>query len=219
VKKIFCVVAAAGVVALPAVPAVAAGGAAAGSGGAATGGIPKNFLLYEKAVATHKNDEESSWKASGKRLARFVVNPCDKASLAKAGRKAARTLTYWSVPDFQRIEQVILYKSTTSAKSAMKELRAALKKCPAIKGEVQTYRYVSTATALGDEALRVRGQAYEENQPAVGGERSVVVRRANAIMIYFQSGEYGPPEAGDYRPMTRDAKKMLAKICAIAACR
>ncbi|MCG5212250.1 hypothetical protein [Streptosporangium sp. KLBMP 9127] len=206
--------------------AVLCAGALAGTGAAlvaaapagAAAGIPRGFLLYEKTAGTHDDNDETSWKIDNRRTARLAINPCDRSSLGKAGRTAGRTITYTSVPDFQKIEQVLLYGSAKAAEDTMKQVRAAVRKCAARTSDHSTYRYTAKGTALGDEALRVTGQAYNGKKSAIGGERSVIVRRGNAIIAYTQAGEYGKPAAGDHAMQLKDARKMTAKICSVARC-
>ncbi|MEV0586426.1 hypothetical protein [Nonomuraea sp. NPDC050310] len=181
--------------------------------------IPKGFLLYEKAAAQKDANPETSWQVSAAKTARFTVNPCNKQALGQAGRTAAKTITYTAVPDYAKSEQVILYASTQAAQESMTALRTALTTCAVRKDHGSaSYRFKGVPAALGDEALLVLGQFYQGRKPAIGGERAVVARRANAIVIYSQSGEWGRPAGTDYARQQKDAKAMLAKICAVAAC-
>ncbi|MGN9842720.1 hypothetical protein ACTMTI_31810 [Nonomuraea sp. H19] len=180
---------------------------------AAAAAVPNNFLLYEKAAATKDNDPETSWSASSKKSAALVVNPCQKAKLGQSGRKEARTLVYTAVPDYSKSEQVILYSSPAAASKAMRDLEAAARACGSAD-----YRYSARAVQFGDKALSVTGQAYHSGKPAVGGERALVTRRANALLIYTVSGEWGKPATSDFKQQTKDTKRMLAKICTIANC-
>ncbi|MGP4098553.1 hypothetical protein [Nonomuraea sp. KM90] len=180
---------------------------------AASLAVPNNFLLYEKAAAKKDNDPETSWSASGKTSARLVVNPCQKARLGQAGRTSARTLIHTAVPDYSKSEQVILYASAAAAGKAMRDLEAAVRACG-----TSGYRYSAAAIKLGDKGLSVIGQAYQGKKPAIGGERAIVTRRANALILYTVSGEWGKPAAADFKRQTQDSKRMLAKVCTIADC-
>ncbi|MFE3450966.1 hypothetical protein ACFXJ8_18770 [Nonomuraea sp. NPDC059194] len=180
--------------------------------------IPKGFLLWEKAAAKKDNDPETNWAVNRRATAKLTVNPCDKSALASAGRVAARTIVYTAVPDFQKSEQVILYATKDQATQALAELRAALRACGSIKTEGSEYRYSGKAVKLGDEGLAVTGQSYAGRKPAIGGERAIVSRRGTALVLYSQAGEWGKPAAADFAAQTKDAKKMLGKICAIASC-
>ncbi|GAA2667373.1 hypothetical protein [Nonomuraea recticatena] len=180
--------------------------------------IPQGFLLWEKAAATKDDNPETNWAVSGRTSARLTVNPCDKAKLASAGRVAARTIVYTSVPDFQRSEQVILFSSADLATQAMAGLRSALRTCATVKSQGPDYRYAGKKAALGDEGLAVTGQSYDGRRAAIGGERAIVTRRGNALVLYSQAGEWGKPAASDFAAQTKDARKMLAKICSIASC-
>ncbi|MFG1709004.1 hypothetical protein ACFLIM_37995 [Nonomuraea sp. M3C6] len=175
--------------------------------------IPNNFLLYEKAAAKKDDNPETSWSASGKKAARLVVNPCQQAKLGQSGRRQARTLIYTAVPDYSKSEQVILYSSPAAAGKALRDLQAAVRVCG-----TSGYRYSASTVDLGDNALKVTGQAYQGKKAAVGGERAIVTRRANALILYTVSGEWGKPAKGDFQQQTKDAKRMLAKVCTIANC-
>ncbi|MGW3345511.1 hypothetical protein ACWDA3_19540 [Nonomuraea rubra] len=180
---------------------------------AATVAIPNNFLLYEREAAKKDDNPETSWSATGKRTAPLVVNPCQQAKLGRAGRTQARTLTYTAVPDYSKSEQVVLYSSPAAAGKALRDLEAAVRACGR-----SGYRYSAAAIALGDKGLMVTGQAYQGGKPAVGGERAVVTRRANALILYTVGGEWGKPAKADFKRQTSDTKRMLAKICSLADC-
>ncbi|MFI6480427.1 hypothetical protein ACIBH1_21015 [Nonomuraea sp. NPDC050663] len=181
--------------------------------------IPNGFLLYEGQAAKKDDDPETSWQVTARKSALFAVNPCNKAGLAQKGRTAAKTIVYTAVPDFSKTEQVILYSSVEAAQDAMGELRAAVRKCAVRKDYgAGSYRFAASARSLGDEALAVRGQYYQGSKARIGGERAIVARRADAIVIYTQGGEWGKPASGDYARQAKDATRMLGKICEIAAC-
>ncbi|MBE1585149.1 hypothetical protein ACFPOI_49380 [Nonomuraea angiospora] len=175
--------------------------------------IPNNFLLYEQAAATKDKNPETNWTASGKKSAALVVNPCQKARLAQSGRTQARTLVYTAVPDYSKSEQVILYASASAAGKALRDLGAAVRACSR-----SAYRYSAVAADLGDEGLKITGQAYQGKKPAVGGERAIVTRRGNALILYTVAGEWGKPAGADFKQQTTDTKRMLAKVCTIADC-
>lgn len=181
--------------------------------GMTAAGIPKGFLLYEKAAAKKDDNPETSWTVSARKAAKLVVNPCDKAGLGQKGRAAAKTIVYTAVPDFARSEQVVLYADETAAGQAMAELTAAVARCGSAG-----YKFTSSRFALGDEAQKIVGQAFQKGKVAIGGERAVVVRRANALILYTQAGEWGKPAKADFAQQGKDATRMLAKICQIADC-
>lgn len=176
-------------------------------------GVPQGFLLYEKAAAKKDANPETTWVVSRKTTAKLVVNPCDKAALGREGRTAAKTIVYTAVPDYSKSEQVILYTDEAAAGRALAAVKAATVRC-----RTGGYRFATSTAALGDQAIKVIGQAYSGGKPAVGGERAVIARRANALVIYTEAGEWGKPATSDFARQTRDAKTMLAKICRIAAC-
>jgi hypothetical protein len=191
----------------------------AGTAAATAPAIPKGFLLYEKAAAKKDNDPETNWKVGNSPKTRLVMNPCDRAALGGTGRAAARTVTFTGVPDFMKVEQVILYGSQTAARKAVTQVRAALAACGSRTDSGSSYRYVSApVTGLGDEALKISGQVYYGKKAGVGGDRSVLVRKANAVFVYLWAGEYSAPAKRDWIGQLRDAKVMAAKICGVATC-
>ncbi|MBB2911884.1 hypothetical protein FHS43_003164 [Streptosporangium becharense] len=212
-KKIIALACVAVAVAVPAASAIPAAAVAAPA-------IPKGFLLYEKDAAKKDDDPETNWKVSHSVKAKLAVNPCDRGSLARVGRVAARTVTFTGVPDFMKVEQVVLYASPADAAKAVTQVRSALAACGTTTSAGSTYRYVPTpVTGLGDEALKVSGQVYYGKKAGVGGDRSVLVRKGNAVLVYLWAGEYSAPAKADWATQLRDARRMTAKICAIAACR
>ncbi|MBN6052179.1 hypothetical protein JYK22_09565, partial [Nonomuraea sp. RK-328] len=168
---------------------------------AAAVSIPNGFLLYEKAASVKDDDPETSWSVSGKKTAPLVVAPCERPKLGRSGRTAAKTVVYTAVPDYSKSEQVVLYASEAAARKAMTDLRAAATTC-----RTAGYRYAVAPLALGDEAVTVSGQSYQGGKPAIGGERAVVARRANALVLYTRAGEWGKPAKSDYREQTKDAQ-------------
>ncbi len=186
---------------------------------AAAPGIPKGFLLYEKAAAKKDNDPQTSWKVSDSTKVSSAIDPCGRGAVGKAGRVAARTVTFTGVPDFMKVEQVVLYGSQKDAEQAMVQLRGGLAACAARTDSGSAYRYVSAPVAkLGDDALRVSGQVYYGGKAGVGGERSVVVRRGSAVLVYLRAGEYAKPVSRDWADQLRDATRMVAKVCGVATC-
>lgn len=187
---------------------------------AAAPGVPKGFLLYEKDAAKKDNDPETNWTVSDSVKTRLAVDPCGRSGVGGAGRTAVRTVTFTGVPDFMKVEQVLLYGSRATAERAMAQLRAALTACGSRTDAGSSYRYVSApVTGLGDDALKVSGQVYYGRKAGVGGERSVVVRRANAVLVYLWAGEYDRPAKRDWAGQFRDARGMTAKVCNVAACK
>ncbi|MEU4833989.1 hypothetical protein [Streptosporangium sp. NPDC023615] len=216
------------VTAAPAAPAAAAPAAltapatgvpAAGAPAAGAAAIPRGFLLYERDAAGKDDDPQTNWKVSGSVKAKLAVNPCDRSTLARTGRLAARTVTYTAVPDFLKVEQVVLYRTPADAVRAVSQVRAALGACRSGTGSASTYRYASARLGgLGDEALRVAGQVYYDGRAGVGGDRSVLVRKGDAVLVYLWAGEYAKPARSDWATQLRDARRMTAKVCAIATC-
>ncbi|WP_326821283.1 hypothetical protein [Streptosporangium sp. NBC_01756] len=186
---------------------------------AAAPGIPRGFLLSERAAATKDADPQTNWKVSDSLKTRFALDPCGRNAPGRTGRVAARTVTFTGVPDFMKVEQVLLYGSQAGAARAVSQVRAALSACGSRKDGGSAYRYAATAVAgLGDEALKVSGQIYYGAKAGVGGDRTVLVRRGNAVLVYLRAGEYSRPVGRDWADQLRDATRMTAKICGIATC-
>ncbi|MFC7643590.1 hypothetical protein ACFQX6_24470 [Streptosporangium lutulentum] len=166
----------------------------AGTAAATAPAVPKGFLLYEKDAAKKDKDPETNWKISNSPKTPLEVNPCRKTAPGGAGRTVARTVRFIGVPDFMKVEQVILYNSPAAARKAVAQLRAALSACRSTTGSGSGYRYVSApVTGLGDEALRVSGQVYYGKAVGVGGERSVLVRKGDAVLVYVRAGSTSSP--------------------------
>ena len=109
-------------------------------------------------------------------------------------------MTFTGVPDFMKVEQVILYGSQTAARKAVTQVRAALVACRSRTDSGSSYRYASApVTGLGDEALKVSGQVYYGGKAGVGGDRSVLVRKANAVFVYLWAGST-PRRPGETGP-------------------
>jgi hypothetical protein len=191
----------------------------AGTAAATAPALPRGFLLYEKAAAKKDKSPETTWKVSNSLKTPLAVNPCGKATLGGTGRAAARTVTFVGVPDFMKVEQVVLYDSGAAARKAVTQVRAALSACGSRAESGSGYRYVSAPVAgLGDEALRVSGQVYYGKKAGVGGERSVLVRKGGAVLVYLVAGEYSKPARRDWADQLRDAGKMTAKVCGVITC-
>jgi hypothetical protein len=78
-----------------------------------------------------------------------------RAAVAIADRLAARAVHYVS-EDHVKYEQLVLYKSVSAARKAMRGLRADLSRC-ADKGKgYDRDRYYSKPLNVGDEGLRRR---------------------------------------------------------------
>ncbi|MEV7908229.1 hypothetical protein [Streptomyces anulatus] len=180
--------------------------------------IPRGFLLYEKASEKKDATGQGLWSVDQRKNAKLAVDPCHSGSLAVTGRTAARTVTYTAVSD-QRAEQLILYSSAQAAGQALAEVRRALARCPAIQAAQTAYRYSGAAVALGDEGLAVTGQLYQGGKATLGGERVILARRGNALIVYARSAEWGAPDKADFARQTKDAESMLAKVCQVARCR
>lgn len=176
--------------------------------------VPDGFLLYERAAIEGKG----LWSINKQKGARLAINPCLNDKLGTKGRTAARTILYHRPPSDRRAEQVILYSSAKEASAALGELKNDLPRCPPFQSGPLVFRYFGQALRLGDEGLAVTGQLYDHGKAKVGGDRAVLTRRGNAVIVYARAGTFGAPKEADFAQQKKDAGTMLAKICRIANC-
>jgi hypothetical protein len=181
----------------------------------AAGGIPENFLLTERDARRHLTPAEAyeeGYDISDKLTKAWQLNPCGHRRAVDRGRVAARTITHWTSAPSGSAEQLILYKSPGAARSALTRLRADVKRC-ARKGDASApdlqIRWRTSTVRAGDEAIGMGYQTWQDgsvNQTITG----IVARRGSALMIYTTT-------EGDYDPgrLTKNARKMSAKVCAL----
>ncbi|GII05098.1 hypothetical protein [Planobispora takensis] len=181
----------------------------------AAGKLPRDFLLYEaQARKPVKYPEEEEWTISNRRTENFTLNPCGLRSSVGSGRVSARTITY-SAPEFHKSEQLVVFRSAGAAHKAFAGLLAQVAKCDRID-TLPVFKVKAHALDAGDEAARVSAQAYgPDGAPAIGGQRTVVVRKGRALAIYVRAGEYSKVRTSDFRVQAKDARKMAAKVCTL----
>ncbi|MFE0151184.1 hypothetical protein ACFWY5_28845 [Nonomuraea sp. NPDC059007] len=177
--------------------------------------IPRNFLLSEPAARKTQTPEEAyeqGYKISDKLTRPLELNPCVHRRAADRGRLAARTITLWTSAPSGASEQLVLYKSSRAAHAAFAQLRAEVKRC-ARKGDPASpalrIRWRTSPAKAGDESIGMGYQTWQDgsvNETITG----VVARRGSALMIYTTSD-------GSYNPggLTKDARKMAAKVCSL----
>ncbi|MER6943801.1 hypothetical protein ABT294_07235 [Nonomuraea sp. NPDC000554] len=175
--------------------------------------IPKNFLLTEHDARRHLDPEEAQeleYKISDKLTRPLELNPCGYRRAVDRGRVAARTITLGTSAPSSSSEQLVLYASSRAAHAALARLRAEVKRC-ARKGDPSTpeltIQWRTSKAKAGDEAMGMGYQTRQDgdvNQTGTG----IVARRGSALMIYTT-------DEGPYRPggLTKDARKMAAKVC------
>ncbi|MFJ2029650.1 hypothetical protein [Streptosporangium sp. NPDC087985] len=200
---------------------------------APTPAIPKGFLLHDREVAREQAakhtpaDGENVWRASAKVGERFVADPCANSAVAASQRKdpkigqadraVARTIYFSTREEVETAEQVILYRSERAAQSALRQFQAAVQKCRQSEGwKNGSFSRSLARVALGDEAWKSSARDYEDGRP-VAGDDTVIVRRANAVIVYLASGTSQPAAQSHTRQLAH-ARQMLAKVCQIAAC-
>ncbi|GAA3257273.1 hypothetical protein [Nonomuraea helvata] len=175
--------------------------------------IPKNFLLTERDARRHPGPmeaEEQGYKISDNLTTPLELNPCWRRRAVDRGRVAARTITRWTSAPSGSSEQLVIYKSPRAAQAALTQLRAEVKRC-ARKGDPAepelTIRWRTTKVRVGEEAAGMGYQTWQHGR-MIETVTGVVARRGSALMIYTTS-------EGSYEPgrLTKDAKKMAAKVC------
>lgn len=171
--------------------------------------IPKNFLLHEAEFRKAKK----SWQKttfSDRRGEDRLLNPCGGEAKADGRRVAARTITLLDETEVSA-EQLIVYGSRRDAKAGFAALRADLAKCR--KGGKKTfdrYEYRAKPVRIGDEALLVGHDTFEENYVYAA------VRKGRAIAIYQRSGDWDRAfRAKHFGAVERDARTMARKVCAL----
>jgi hypothetical protein len=95
--------------------------------------IPQNFLLSEKAARTPLEENERGevwWKISNKLTTPLLVNPCGRKGAPTADRSAARTITHNTSAPSYSAEQLVIYRNTEVARTAMTKLLADARRCP-----------------------------------------------------------------------------------------
>ena len=162
----------------------------AGTAAATAPALPKGFLLYEKAAARGQRPRD---QLEGQQLAENLAG----GEPVWQGRRRRNRQGGRADGDVHR--GTGLHEGRAGDPVRLEDGREEGRH-PGSRGpvgvQVQTasgssYRYVSAPVAgLGDEALKVSGQFYHGKKAGVGGERSVLVRKANAVLVYLLAGEY-----------------------------
>ncbi|MEV1002733.1 hypothetical protein [Nonomuraea sp. NPDC050202] len=175
--------------------------------------IPKNFLLIErdarKKLGPMQVDEEG-YTISDKLTAPLELNPCHHKRATDRDRVAARTITHWTSAPSGSSEQLVLYKSSRAAHTALTRLRADVKRCARRSSPSQPRLKIQWRTSqakAGDEAV---GMGYQTRQGGSVNQTitGIVARRGSALMIYTtDEGFYDPGR------LTKNARKMAVKVC------
>lgn len=175
--------------------------------------IPKNFLLTERDARRHLSPEEATeqgYEISDKLTKPLMLNPCVHRSAVDRDRVAARTISHWTSGPSDSSEQLVIYKSSRAAHAAFTLLRSEAKKC-ARKSDPSApelkIHWRTSKAKVGDEAI---GMGYQTRQDGSVNETisGLVARKGKALMIYTTTeAEYEPGR------VTKDAKKMAAKVC------
>lgn len=175
--------------------------------------IPKNFLITERDARRHLNPheaDEQGYEISDKLTKPLELNPCWHRHAVDRDRVAARTITRWTSAPSGSSEQLVIYNSPRAARAALTRLRAEVKRC-ARKGDPSVpqlrIRWRTSRARAGDEATGMGYQTWQDgsvNQTITG----IAARRGSALMIYTtDEGAYDPGR------LTKDARKMAAKVC------
>ncbi|WP_084960380.1 hypothetical protein [Thermoactinospora rubra] len=184
-------------------------GALAAPAAAEPAGIPRDFLLYEKAA----RQDPRHWHWSDHVTELWNIQ-C--SSRQPTGWVAAREVSYDRRPgggeaaNALRGEQVLLFADQTKAAEVMRQFRDRLAECGT--------QVKSRTPKLGDEAVgATRRIEPTRAAPIPQTQRFVAVRRGAAVALYWDMHNDAPA----LRTMARherDARRMAAKLCDIGGC-
>ncbi|GAA3035367.1 hypothetical protein [Streptosporangium longisporum] len=179
--------------------------------------IPRNFLLHEaRARGPVRYPGEEKWTIRDGVRGPLEVELCGPRRPADTGRVAARAVVH-EAPEHRSAEQLVIYRSAGSARRAMAGLLAHAGRCARVRTEGMVVKTRVDPVRAGDRAARISVQGYDAGgvRPAVGGQRTVVVRRDRALAIYTLAGEYGRVRGSDFTRPLKDAERMAARVCSL----
>ncbi|WP_049559334.1 hypothetical protein [Nonomuraea sp. SBT364] len=189
--------------------------------------IPKNFLLTEKAARTPLSEIEKSevwWRISDKATAPLTLNPCGRKRVSPANRSAVRTILHnTSAPSYSS-EQLVIHRSGTAARTALRGLLADARRCR-VKPDGKPYswsddgktRWVVAPARIGDEAALMHLMMYDKlNKEWAHLLSGIVVRKGRALILYSGDQEsFGYPQKRTVKALRKSAAEMAAKVCAL----
>ncbi|MEU0569803.1 hypothetical protein ABZ297_31110 [Nonomuraea sp. NPDC005983] len=187
---------------------------AAAAAAATADGLPRGFLKYESEQARKPfGKAEISWRVSDKRTEVATLDLCGARASLLSQAESVRSVLADGDADYHYREQVAVFADDQAATGAMAKLRKAVRGCAKVKTSAGSTAYRGQKLPIGDEALQV--SRYNLKSENAYGERSVVVRRGSAVIVYAEVSLYtsNKPKASDFRSQVRDAKAMAVKVC------
>ncbi|MEU8145703.1 hypothetical protein [Nonomuraea sp. NPDC048901] len=188
---------------------VAVAAAAAMSMGA--GVLPDGMLFLETHPPAKKWE---TYKTTESKSLPLRLNPCERRTASTADRLATRAVHYRS-EDTIKYEQLVVYKSVSAARTAMRGLRADLSRCANFGKGPDRHHYYTKPLKVGDDALRAGSSFFES------GEQTVVVRNGATVYVVGGSGWAAKSlPLKRFKGLISQAERMRAKVCDLpkAAC-
>ncbi|MFD1536043.1 hypothetical protein [Nonomuraea guangzhouensis] len=168
------------------------------------GPLPDGTLFLETHPPAKKWE---TYKITESKALPLRLNPCERRTASTADRRATRAVHYQS-EDTVKYEQLVVYKSVSAAREAMRGLRADLSRCANYGKGPDRHHYYTKPLKVGDDALRA-GSRFFEN-----GEQTVVVRNGATVYVV---GESGWPTKSlplkRFKGLIDQAERMTAKVC------
>jgi hypothetical protein len=175
------------------------------------GSLPDGMLFLETHPPAKKWESYQTTESKGLPLR---LNPCERRTASAADRLAARAVHYRS-EDTVKYEQLVVYKSVSAARKAMRGLRADLSRCANFGKGPDRHHYYTKPLKVGDDALRAGGRFFEN------GELTVVVRNGAAVYVVGESAWATKSlPLKRFKGLISQAERMTAKVCDLpeAAC-
>lgn len=175
------------------------------------GSLPDGMLFLETHPPAKKWE---SYRTTESKSLPLRLNPCERRTAPAADRLTTRAVHYRS-EDSAKYEQLVVYKSVSAARKAMRGLRADLSRCANFGKGPDRHHYYTKPLKVGDDALRAGGRFFEN------GEQTVVVR--NGATIYVVGDSAWPTKSlplKRFKGLISQAERMTAKVCDLpkAAC-
>lgn len=175
------------------------------------GSLPDGMLFLETHPPAKKWESYQTTESKGLPLR---LNPCERRTAPAADRLAARAVHYRS-EDTVKYEQLVVYKSVSAARKAMRGLRADLSRCANFGKGPDRHHYYTKPLKVGDDALRAGGRFFEN------GELTVVVRNGATVYVVGESAWATKSlPLKRFKGLISQAERMTAKVCDLpeAAC-
>lgn len=177
--------------------------------------IPAGFLMSEADARGPVEDPDVRWVRSDAPGLPPLVSPCGGRLRSDAGWVGGRQLVLVH-PSLWKSERLVVYRDVATARAALAERRAALRRCGRHRERGGTVTvWTSRPLRIGDEALFVGSQRHRGDRPVAGHGRGVLMRRGRAVVTYFDMGQARtPPTLDEVDNHVRDARVMARRIAA-----